>query len=223
MGPKYNLQTCCRDFRGIQKYVGHDVCLSKGRKSGNLTQQMAQSRLAMAVKRRRRGRPFLHYQSKAPYGSQIHQCANMLHQIQRHPKVGRTRLSFKRLEVRKSDPGGSKAFHGGPKYNAATSIEELGCTKTYRSSKRALKRIEVPNLAQAVTHWSSTHKLELFVAVKGRKRPNIPSHIILKCYSWVPNPKYNAATSIEELGYTKTYRLCSSPGINLYQLSLIAH
>jgi hypothetical protein len=52
MGTKYNVQTCCTKFSGIQKYWGH-VCLSKGQKSGNLT-QMAQFQLAMVVKRRRR-------------------------------------------------------------------------------------------------------------------------------------------------------------------------
>ena len=33
-----------------------------------------------------------------------------------------------------------------PKYNAATGIEELGGTKTYRRSKRASKSIEVPQI-----------------------------------------------------------------------------
>lgn len=56
----------------------------------------------------------------------------------------------------------------GPKYNVATSIEEMGSTKIYRRSKHALKRVKVPNLAQAA-------KLELLVAVKGRERPNISS------------------------------------------------
>ena len=54
----------------------------------------------------------------------------------------------------------------GPKYNVATSIEEMESTKIYRRSKHALKRVKVPNLAQVA-------KLELLVAVKGRERPNI--------------------------------------------------
>ena len=37
----------------------------------------------------------------------------------------------------------------GLKDNAATSLEESGCTNTYRRSKGALKRVKVPNLAQA--------------------------------------------------------------------------
>ena len=37
----------------------------------------------------------------------------------------------------------------GPKYNAATSLEELGSTKTYRRSKCTPNRVKVPNLTQA--------------------------------------------------------------------------
>ena len=41
----------------------------------------------------------------------------------------------------------------GPKYNAATSFEEMGNTKQYRKSKRLSKRVkEVPNLAQTGSH-----------------------------------------------------------------------
>ena len=56
----------------------------------------------------------------------------------------------------------------GPKYNSATSLEELGSNKIYRRSKCASKMVEVPNLAQAA-------KLELFVDVKERKRHTIPT------------------------------------------------
>ena len=48
----------------------------------------------------------------------------------------------------------------GPKYNDATSSEDMGSTKTCSRSKRALKRVKVPNLAQAVD-------LEKFGAIKG--------------------------------------------------------
>src|SRR6056300_544958 len=51
----------------------------------------------------------------------------------------------------------------GPKYNVATCVEELGCTKSYWRSKRLSKRVKVPNLAQAA-------KSELLVALKGRER-----------------------------------------------------
>ena len=50
----------------------------------------------------------------------------------------------------------------GLKYNVATCVEELGCTKTYWRSKHFSKRAKVPNLAQAA-------KLELLVAMKGRE------------------------------------------------------
>jgi hypothetical protein len=56
----------------------------------------------------------------------------------------------------------------GPKYNAATSIDKLGSTNMYRRSKRASKKVKMPNLVK-------TAKFELFVAVKGRERPTIPS------------------------------------------------
>ena len=37
----------------------------------------------------------------------------------------------------------------GHENNVATCVEELGCTKTYRRSKCASKRVKVSNLAQA--------------------------------------------------------------------------
>ena len=70
----------------------------------------------------------------------------------------------------------------------------MGSTNTYRRSKRASKRVEVPNLAQAA-------KSELLVAVKGRKGPPF-----LYAQRLFMSPKYNDATSLEELGSTKTYR-----------------
>ena len=68
----------------------------------------------------------------------------------------------------------------GPKYNAATSLEELGSTKTYRKKKRALKRVKVPNLAQAT-------KQEQLVAVKERERRPPLLQYMPKGSSWVPN------------------------------------
>jgi len=56
----------------------------------------------------------------------------------------------------------------GPKYNVATCVEELGCTKSYWRSKRLSKRVEVPNSAQAA-------KSELLVSMKWREMPYIPS------------------------------------------------
>ena len=83
----------------------------------------------------------------------------------------------------------------GPKYNVATCVEELGSTKSYWRSKRLLKRIKVPNLAQAA-------KSELLVAVKWRERPSIPS---LRAQRLHMDPKYNVATCVEELRSTKSY------------------
>ena len=56
----------------------------------------------------------------------------------------------------------------GLEYSAAASFEELESSKTYRTSKCALKRVNVPNLAQAA-------KSELLVTVKERTKPTIPS------------------------------------------------
>ena len=67
----------------------------------------------------------------------------------------------------------------GLKYNAATSLDELWSLKTYRS-KCSLKRVKVPNLAQAP-------KLELLVAMKGRERYTPFLQLILKGSPWVPN------------------------------------
>ena len=53
-----------------------------------------------------------------------------------------------------------RLFMGHPN-NVATCVEELGSTKTYGRSKHALKRVKVPNLAQATSLLS--------VAVKGRE------------------------------------------------------
>ena len=102
MGPKYNVQTCCREFSVIQKYWGH-VCLSKGRicqkksdPDGPITACDGHEKEGKAI------HSFIVH-PKPPYGSQI-QCANMLQRIQRHPKVLGTHVSLKRAEVRKSDP-----------------------------------------------------------------------------------------------------------------------
>ena len=83
----------------------------------------------------------------------------------------------------------------GPKYNVATCVEELGCTKSYWRSKRLSKRVEVPNLAQAA-------KSELMVAVKWRERASIPS---IHAPRLPMGPKYNVATCVEELGSTISY------------------
>ena len=71
----------------------------------------------------------------------------------------------------------------------------MGSTNTYRRSKRAQKRVKVPNLAQAA-------KSELLVAVKWRKRPSIPS---IYAQRLPMGPKYNVATCVEELKSTKSY------------------
>jgi hypothetical protein len=68
----------------------------------------------------------------------------------------------------------------GPKYNAVTSLEELGSLKTYRRSKCSLKRVKGPNLAK-------TPKLELLVAMMGRERYTPFLQYILKGSPWVPN------------------------------------
>ena len=52
-----------------------------------------------------------------------------------------------------------------PYTDVTTSLEELRGIKSYRRSKHTWKVGKVPNLAQAA-------KSELFVAVKGRKRPH---------------------------------------------------
>ena len=75
-----------------------------------------------------------------------------------------------------------KALHGS-QIQFCKSIVELGSTKTYRRSKRASKRVEVPNLAQAA-------KSELLVAVKGRERSTIPSIYAQRLFM---GPKYNSA------------------------------
>ena len=61
----------------------------------------------------------------------------------------------------------------------------MGSTKTYRRSKRAPKRVKVPNLTQAA-------KSELLVAVKGRERPSIPS---IYAQRLLMGLKYNVATA----------------------------
>ena len=48
---------------------------------------------------------------------------------------------------------------------------------------------------------AQTAKLELFVVVTGRIRHRIPSTYALRLFM---GPEYNAATSLEELGSTKT-------------------
>ena len=73
-----------------------------------------------------------------------------------------------------------------PKYNAATSLEELGSTtNTYRRSKCAStsNRVEVPNLAKAA-------KSELLVAVEERERHTIPSIYAQRLFM---GPKYKQA------------------------------
>src|SRR5210317_561316 len=84
----------------------------------------------------------------------------------------------------------------GPKYNVATSREELGRTTTYKRSKRHSKRAKVPNLAQAA-------KSEPFVPMKRRQGTSPPS---IYAQRLSMGPKYNVATSREELGRTTTYR-----------------
>ena len=71
----------------------------------------------------------------------------------------------------------------------------MGSTNTYRRSKRASKRVKVPNLALAA-------KLELLVAVMGRERTSIPS---IYAQRLPMGPKHNVATCIEELGSTISY------------------
>ena len=72
-----------------------------------------------------------------------------------------------------------------PKYNAATSLEELGSTNIYRRSKCAStsNRVEVPNLAKAA-------KSELLVAVEERERHTIPSIYAQRLFM---GPKYKQA------------------------------
>ena len=84
----------------------------------------------------------------------------------------------------------------GHQNNAATCVEELGSTKTYRRNERASKRrTRTPNLVTA--------KSELLVAVKGRERSTIPSMYAQRLFMGHQN---NVATFVEELGSTKTYR-----------------
>src|SRR5210317_1152997 len=85
----------------------------------------------------------------------------------------------------------------GPKYNVATCVEELGSTKSYWRSKRHSKRAEVPTWPRAQAATS-----ELLVAVKWRERPSIPS---IYAQRLLMGPKYNVATCVEELGYTKSF------------------
>ena len=66
----------------------------------------------------------------------------------------------------------------------------------YRRSKRAPKRVKVPNLTQAA-------KLELLVAVKWRERSTIPSTYAQRL---VMGHQNNVATCVEKLGSTNTYR-----------------
>ena len=97
----------------------------------------------------------------------------------------------------------------GPNNIAATSLEELGSTKTYRRSKHTSKRVEVPNLAH------QTAKSELLVIGccegegKARHSFNIHPKALHGSQRLFMGPKYNVATNLElrRIGESsKTYR-----------------
>ena len=84
----------------------------------------------------------------------------------------------------------------------------------YRRSKRASKRVKVPNLTQ-------TTKSELLVAVKGRERSTIPSIYAQRLFMGHEN---HVATCVEELERTKTYRRseCTSKRVRVPNLAQAA-
>ena len=166
--------------------------------------------------------------SKAPFGSQI-QCCNKLRRIEGHQNIQEESTCLEGGKSAKSGPGSQigavcrcegeeKAHHShtpqsktpfGFHIRCYNKLRRIGEHQNIQEESMDLEggkgekgqpfphyTVKVPNLAQAA-------KSELFFSVTGIKRPTITSIYALRLHL---GHKYNAATSLEELGSTKTYR-----------------
>src|SRR5210317_501492 len=82
MGPKYNVQTCCRKFSSLQKYLG------TWKVGQNCEKSDPDGQIAACNGCEKEGKDIHSFNThpKPPYGSEI-QCTNMLQKIQQHLKV----------------------------------------------------------------------------------------------------------------------------------------
>ena len=172
MGPKYNDATCVEEL-GSTKTYWRSKHLSKRTKVPNLAQAAKLEPFAPVKRIEGASIPSIHAQRliMGPQ-SNVATCVEELgstnscwrsKRLSKWVKVPNPAQAAKSellvaVTVKWRERPSIPSIHNqrllmGPKYNVATCVEELGCTKSYWRSKRLSKRVKVPNLTQP-PNWS---------------------------------------------------------------------